>query len=311
MKRHLIAFAIASGLAAAAVAAPLINAPVANRYAIPMQSAETFEHGPLRVARHGSGGRPVILVPGMAGGPWVWNDVVRLLQQDQTLYVVTLPGFDGRGNAAASLTDVQAALASLATARKMQRPVLVGHSMGGTLALATAASHPNLFATVITIDGLPVFPGTEELPAEKRPEMARVMRERTSATKPAEFATQQQNFLRSQGLVDMSKADDLAALTSRTDPRVVADYLAQVINLDVRPALPTMTATVTVIAPFFDDDNAGQPENTAERKQAYYRELMSGVPKLNVHVVSPARHFAMIDQPQQVSDIIRRHLMER
>lgn len=304
--KHLL-LALTLGLAHAAVLA----APVANRYAVQVQAAEVFEHGPLKVARHGSGGRPLVLVPGMAAGPWVWNDIIRLLQQDQTLYVVTLPGFDGRGAQAGQFADIQAAIASLASARKMQRPVLVGHSMGGTLALATAAQHPGVFATVVSIDGLPVLPGTEELPTDKRLEMARQVRDKTAAQLPAAFAAQQQDFLRSQGLVDMSKADELAQMTGRTDPRIVADYLAQLVALDARAAMPAMTSTVTIVAPFFDDDNGAQPENTPERKQAYYRELMAGAPKLNVTVVAPARHFAMIDQPQMVVDIIRRHLMER
>lgn len=312
MKHLLLALSICLAYGAVPAApAPLAPAPVANRYAMPMQAAEVFEHGPLRVSRFGSGGRPLILVPGMAAGPWVWNDIVRLLQQDQTLYVVTLPGFDGRGAAAARFGDIQAALASLAGARKMQRPLLVGHSMGGMLALATAAQHPGVFTAVVSIDGLPVLPGTEELPAEKRQEMAREASHRTAALKPADFAAQQQDFLRAQGLIDMSKADELAQMTGRTDPRVVADYMAQMIALDVRSAMPGLTPVATIVAPFFEEDGGAQEENTPERKQAYYRELMAGAPKLNVSIVAPARHFAMIDQPQMVVDVIRRHLMER
>jgi pimeloyl-ACP methyl ester carboxylesterase len=33
---------------------------------------------------------------------------------------------------------------------------------------------------------------------------------------------------------------------------------------------------------------------------------MAGTPKLEVTTVAPARHFAMIDQPQQVNDAIRK-----
>lgn len=308
MKHLLLALAIVT---APALSTPLAPTPAANRYMVPLQAAETFEQGPLRISRHGSGGRPLILIPGMAGGPWVWNDIVRAMQADQTLYVVTLPGFDGRGNAAVPLANVQSAIAGLVSARKLQRPVLVGHSMGGTLALATAARHPGMFAAVVSIDGLPVMPGTEDLPGNQRPEMAKLMRERTAVLAPATFAAQQQAFLRGQGLIDMSKADDLAQMTGRTDPRVVADYIAEVVQLDVRAAMPSLTSTVTVIAPFYEEDNSDQVDGTAERKQAYYRDLMAGVPKLNVIVASPARHYAMIDQPQQVVDAIRRHLQER
>jgi pimeloyl-ACP methyl ester carboxylesterase len=35
---------------------------------------------------------------------------------------------------------------------------------------------------------------------------------------------------------------------------------------------------------------------------------MAGAPKVEVLTVAPARHFAMIDQPQQVNDAIRNYL---
>jgi pimeloyl-ACP methyl ester carboxylesterase len=47
---------------------------------------------------------------------------------------------------------------------------------------------------------------------------------------------------------------------------------------------------------------------TRENKLDYYRGLMNGTPKLEVITVAPARHFAMIDQPQQVHDAIRKYL---
>ena len=61
-----------------------------------MVPAERFDSGVLAVARYGARGRPLILVPGLASGAWAWQSVVRGLAADYTLYVVTLPGFDGR-----------------------------------------------------------------------------------------------------------------------------------------------------------------------------------------------------------------------
>ena len=49
----------------------------------------------LHVQEHGSAGRPLILVPGLGGGAWVWAGLLPHLQAHHHVYVVTLPGFDG------------------------------------------------------------------------------------------------------------------------------------------------------------------------------------------------------------------------
>jgi pimeloyl-ACP methyl ester carboxylesterase len=66
---------------------------------------------------------------------------------------------------------------------------------------------------------------------------------------------------------------------------------------------------VLVIAPYNEADlkAAGMPM-TVQMKTEYYKSLMAGTPKVTVVPVSPARHFAMLDQPKQVSDAIRAYL---
>jgi pimeloyl-ACP methyl ester carboxylesterase len=59
-------------------------------------SAEpNFIIGTLLVQRLGERGTPIILVPGLASGAWVWQDTASRLQDSHTVYVVTLSGFDG------------------------------------------------------------------------------------------------------------------------------------------------------------------------------------------------------------------------
>ena len=70
--------------------------PAPNRYAATIAPAERFEVGGVLVERHGSGGRPLILIPGLASGGWVWQDTIRAFAPEHAVYVLTLPGFDGR-----------------------------------------------------------------------------------------------------------------------------------------------------------------------------------------------------------------------
>ncbi len=110
--------------------------------------------------------------------------------------------------------------------------------------------------------------------------------------------------MRSIGVVDMARADELAKLTARSDPAAMVQYMAAVMAQDLRPALPQIKAPVLVLAPFLELD-ATDPNAGMASKVGYYTELMSGTPRLNVVGIPGARHFVMIDQPQRVTDAIR------
>jgi pimeloyl-ACP methyl ester carboxylesterase len=289
------------------------SAPPPNRFAATIAPAEHFEIDGVLVERHGkpgSRGRPLILIPGLATGGWVWQETVRAFSGEHAVYVLTLPGFDGRPAAGPTpFATAQAAVLKLIAQRRLDKPVIVGHSLGATMALALAEEQPASVGGVIAIDGLPVFPGTENMEAAQRQAMAEGMKARMAGTNAQLFASQQQAYMRGVGVVDMGKADDLAKLTARSDPASVAQYMADDLKLDLRPGLRNIAAPVLLITPWFDLDNTVQGQTIAQAdKLAYYRGLMAGTPKLEVVALAPARHFAMIDQPQQVNDAIRKYL---
>jgi pimeloyl-ACP methyl ester carboxylesterase len=287
------------------------SAPQANRFAASIAPAERFEIDGVLVEQHGkasSKGRPLILIPGLASGGWVWQETVRAFSADHAVYVLTLPGFDGRPAAPANaFAASRAAVAKLIEQRRLDKPVIVGHSLGATMALAVAEDKPARVGGVVAVDGLPVMPGTETLPPAERSRFAAGMKARLAGQNQAAFASQQQGYMRTIGVMDMGKADDIALLTGRSDPASVGQYAADDLELDLRPGLKDIQAPVLVIAPYFDAD-AAQQGLTASAKADYYRSLMQGTPKLEVVTVAPARHFAMIDQPQQVNDAIRKYL---
>ncbi|MGZ5183254.1 MAG: alpha/beta fold hydrolase [Ramlibacter sp.] len=282
----------------------------ANRFAATIAPTERFDVDGVLVERYGktSGGRPLILIPGLATGGWVWQETVRAFSPDHALYVLTLPGFDGRPPAPANaFAASRAAVAKLIDQRRLDKPVIVGHSLGATMAIALAEDKSAQVGGVVAIDGLPVMPGTETMSPQERSRYAAGLKARLAGQPAALFASQQQAYMRTIGVLDMGKADDLALLTGRSDPASVAQYAADVLELDLRPGLASVRAPVLVLAPYFDAD-AAQRGLTLAAMPGYYRSLMEGAPKLEVVTVAPARHFAMIDQPQQVNDAIRKFL---
>lgn len=280
----------------------------ANRFAATIVPAERFEVGTLAVERHGQRGTPLILVPGLVSGAWAWQDTVRQFSGEHVVYVVTLAGFDGRPPAAGKMLDgAQQSLRQLIASRKLDRPVLVGHSLGAVVSLSLAAQDSSLMRGVVAIDGLPVFPGTEHAPADQRPAMAAGFKARMPVSDQQAFALQQQQYMRGAGVTDMARADELAKLSARSDPGAMLAAMGEVLEADLRPSLPGIKVPVLLVAPYFEPDSS-QMGMTREAKTAYYTSLMAGTPKLQVVSIAPARHFVMFDQPQMLADALRAFL---
>ncbi|NHZ99607.1 alpha/beta fold hydrolase [Massilia sp. CCM 8734] len=303
--RFVIALMFAASAPAFAADAPPTTS---NRFAATLVPAERFDIGAMQVERHGKGKRALILIPGLASGSWAWQGTARRFMGEYSVYIVTLPGFDGRAPAPGKQMEAaQRALAQLIDTRKLVKPVLVGHSLGGVLAFSLAAQRPQDIGGVISIDGLPVFPGAEDLTPRQREQMAQQLARRMVPGDQRAFAAQQQDYMRGIGVMDMARADELAKLSARSDPGAVLQYMAETFAMDLRPALSKISAPVLLIAPYFDAD-ASAHELTEETKKAYYASLIEAAPTAQVVTVAPARHFAMIDQPEQVNEAIARFL---
>jgi pimeloyl-ACP methyl ester carboxylesterase len=263
---------------------------------MPAFSATPTGTGAFTVEKQGTKGSPLIFIPGLASGTWTWKADATRLASSHVVYLLTLPGFDGRpAIPGTTLESLQADLQKLIEDQHLKKPVLVGHSLGGTLSLAFAADHSELVAGVVAVDGLPVFPGTENM--TDRAPMAQGARAQIENQTKDQFAQYQQTYMARFGVVDQARAQALAELSSRSDPRAVADFAAQTLLLDLRPKLKSITVPVTEISPFYAQDFAPMGVDEAG-KTNYYRMLLGGIDKLDVVSISPARHFVMFDQPE-------------
>ena len=300
----LLAFALGACAPSFAADAPQPE----NRYAASIVPAERFEVGSMLVERHGQRGTPLILIPGLGSGAWAWQDTVRQFSGEHIVYVVTLAGFDGRAPVAGkALDNAGQSLRELIVSRKLDKPVLVGHSLGAALSIAFAEQHSDLIRGVVAIDGLPVFPGTENTPPAQRAQIAAGIKASMAGAGKEMFALQQQQYMRGIGVIDMARADELAKLSARSDPGAMVDAMGELFALDLRLGLPNIKVPVLLIAPYFEPDSS-QTGTTREMKTEYYTSLMAGTPKLQVVSIAPSRHFVMFDQPQMLADALRAYL---
>jgi len=111
----------------------------------------------------------MIFIPGLGCGSWVWDGAVKAYAAKHAVYVVTLAGFDGiPAPANPSIDAADASLLQLLTAEKLDRPILVGHSLGGLVLLRLLERFPGL------PPGRVVFLGTPSVGSKAVTAIARV-----------------------------------------------------------------------------------------------------------------------------------------
>ncbi len=101
-------------------------------------------------------GDPVLLFPGFSCTGDVWDETVKELSKNHECHVFTFAGF---GNVPAIespwLETIKNDLSTYVVRKKLQKPTIIGHSMGGSLALWLASAKPESYKKLIIVDGLP------------------------------------------------------------------------------------------------------------------------------------------------------------
>jgi pimeloyl-ACP methyl ester carboxylesterase len=113
----------------------------------------------FRVEIYGHG-RPMILIPGYSSSGDTWKSTVVHFQHEYTCHVLTLAGFAGVPPVPTPLlSTVRNDLAAYITRNHLEKPVIIGHSLGGTLALELASRSPELIGPLVIVDSLPFMAG--------------------------------------------------------------------------------------------------------------------------------------------------------
>jgi pimeloyl-ACP methyl ester carboxylesterase len=156
---------VAGGAAAAMLALAGVTRAVARRVerAVP-PSGEFVEVSGQRLHYevYGTGAPTLLLVHGLGGNGWHFrHSLVERLARDFRVIVLDRPGsgYSTRAPGAAAGPLAQAeTVAAFIRALSLDRPVLVGHSLGGAIALATAVAHPELVRALALVAPLTQVP---------------------------------------------------------------------------------------------------------------------------------------------------------
>jgi pimeloyl-ACP methyl ester carboxylesterase len=105
---------------------------------------------------------PLLLVHGAGTSSAIWLPTLHRLARSRRALAPDLPGHGRSAGAVASVGAMVAVLAELRDALGLPPAIVVGHSLGGQVALAYAATHPGSVAGLVLVTtGLRLEPSTE------------------------------------------------------------------------------------------------------------------------------------------------------
>ena len=309
MSRHgggrlLRAFAIASAVAlgAGAVAFAARAEPAAAVAPAPFASSR------LSVEVVGSG-PDVILIPGFASSREVWRAEAERLKATHRVHLVQLAGFAGEPWTHGEGPFVQPVIDELAryiAEAGLERPAVIGHSMGGMTGLLLAQQHPELVGRLMSVDSLPFFSALfgPQVTAETARPFADQAAAGILATEPAAYRAQQgQTAI---GLArDPATRAAMVEWSMRSDRQAMAAAIREVMTTDLRPGLASMTTPVWAI--YASDADGGAPAAGAD---AVWGREYAPLPGVRLIRVDGSRHFIMADQPARFAELVDQFLAE-
>jgi len=262
-----------------------------------------FASDRLSVVVDGPEGAPdLILIPGLSSSPAVWQGTVDHLAGRYRVHRIHVAGFAGAAPQANAQGDapqpvgapVAEEIARYIREQGLQKPAVVGHSMGGTMGMMLAARHPDLVGRLMVVDMIPFMgamfgaPGTT---AESVTPVADQIWAAQSASPRDAYVAQATASIT--GMINTESRREEALQDMRdSDQKVSAAAFRELVVTDLRPELGKIIAPTEVLYVKFNDARM-----TEAVTDAIYRMSFATLPGAKLTRIDDSAHFIMIDQP--------------
>lgn len=292
---HRMPAAVAASFFGAVLA--LAMSTVFDAQVIAQTTSPQTDHPAFRVAVTGAG-PAVIMIPGLASSGATWDGTVAHLSPHDRCIVVTLAGFAGvppiQGDL---LTAARDQIAQYIRDNHLDRPIILGHSLGGSIALDLAAHDPELVGPVIIVDSLPFFAGAwfqADSLAAAQPTIDK-MRSGMEGMSHDQWMAMTRSGASTKGMATSEKDQKtLVDWGLASDQKTVTDAMIELVSTDLRPELKNIQTPVLVIGTWVGLKDYGVTEASATD---LFHQQYAAVGNLHFVMAQQARHFVMWDDP--------------
>lgn len=258
--------------------------------------APAFASNRISVTTVGSG-PDVILIPGLSSSPEVWATTVAAMP-GYRFHLVQVKGFAGvapEANATGPVVaPVAAEIARYIADSRLDHPALVGHSLGGTLAMMVATQHPDSVGKLMVVDMFPflgaMFGGPTATPDSVRPTAEQIRAGIAGSSGDARRAQIEQTIA---GMVRTEAMRPAAVRHSLdSDPATSGQAMYDIITTNLMPDLARYHGPFKVLWVVPTGAPVGE-----DMMGIFYRSAYAAAPQAQLVHIPDSAHFIMWDAP--------------
>lgn len=295
-----------AGMILAGIGTTLALLSASPAQSAPLPPVTVNQHG-ISVVVQGSG-TDIILIPGFASSYEVWADLASRLRQSHRLHLVQVAGFAGSpavsnpdGRVVASTVE---AISEYIRIQRIEAPVIIGHSLGGEVALMLGARHPDQAGRIMVVDAMPFYTllfdpsATSETAAPH----AAAMRDAMLAATPEQVEAMQHASIARLAKTEAARPG-LVAAGINSDRKTMADAMHELMITDLRPELGRIKVPVEVVYAYDSRYGVG-----ASQVDAMFRSAYASTPNISFKRIDGSFHFIMLDQPELFASAVIKYL---
>jgi len=241
---------------------------------------------------------PVILIPGLMSDGSVWQSTVEELRKNHQVHVIHIAGFAGKSAIVGPLLPVvKTDLLAYIREQKLNKPVVIGHSLGGYMAFALATAAPELIGPIVAVDGLPYL--APVFTRDAKTQVADMQQQAIQLQRMyQQFNAEQFRATIAQGLYIQASAgknaDHVLAMAMKSDRNAVGQAVYELLTSDLRPDLAKLRQPVLLLGA----GGALPAESMRPAVLNLYQQQLAAAPKATLEFNWQSRHFIMLDDPQ-------------
>ncbi len=254
-----------------------------------------------RVEVYGSG-QPLLMLHGFTGRIENWTEQISMLEGRFQIVAVDLLGHGLTAKPADvsryRMEHAAEDLIAIIDRMQLEKPIMLGYSMGGRLALYTALHYQNRFRALLLESASPGLRTEPERAARVQSDHTLASQlQKAGVEKFVEAWESQPLFASQQKRVPDDKRDQLRALRLKNSADGLANSLRGM-GTGVQPSLwsqlPELYLPTCVIV--------------GEEDRKFWRigwEMFSSLPNSQLHILTQAGHTAHLEQPESYSQVVQ------